>query len=61
MIEEPFCKRIRVQSYCKKNKTTIFKARQKCKSLDSSIKTFDLNSKIAGPQSLWTGSERHNR
>ena len=41
--------------------TTIFKAREKCKSLGSSIKTFDLNDRFLDLQSIWTGSTRHNQ
>ena len=42
--------------------TTIFKAREKCKSLGSSIKTFDLNNvQFSDLQPIWTGSTRYNQ
>ena len=43
------------------NKTFIVKAREKCKSMGMSIKTFDLHDDYFGEKSVWTGSTRFNQ
>ena len=43
------------------NKTFIVKAREKCKSMGMSIKTFDLDDDNLEKTTIWTGSIRYNQ